>query len=155
VFRETLDFIEKSGMEFAQFSLLTPLPGTALFRQFEEEQRIVQRDWSKYDLGSVVFNHPLLSAERLHFEKNHAWRRFYSLRSILKRLGMPKTRGDLVLWIANLAVNGALNYRWGKDYWAWKGNGSDRVAQTLPAPSHHPTKIDETHRLVKLARPGR
>src|SRR6185436_8850577 len=59
VFRETLSFIEKSGMEFAQFSLLTPLPGTALFRQFEEEQRIVHRDWSKYDLGSIVFQHPL------------------------------------------------------------------------------------------------
>ena len=78
VFRETLSFIEKSGMEFAQFSLLTPLPGTALFRQFEEEQRIVHRDWSKYDLGSIVFQHPLVSAQRLHFEKNHAWRRFYS-----------------------------------------------------------------------------
>ena len=39
VFRETLDFIEQSGMEFAQFSLLTPLPGTALFEQFEGEQR--------------------------------------------------------------------------------------------------------------------
>ena len=98
VFRETLDFIEKSRMEFAQFSLLTPLPGTALFHQFEEEQRIVQRDWSKYDLGSIVFNHPLLTAERLHFEKNHAWRRFYSVRSIIKRLGMPKNRGDLILW---------------------------------------------------------
>jgi radical SAM superfamily enzyme YgiQ (UPF0313 family) len=69
VFRETLAFIEKSKMEFAQFSLLTPLPGTALFRQFEEERRIVHRDWSKYDLGSIVFNHPLLSAERLHFER--------------------------------------------------------------------------------------
>ena len=76
VFRETLEFIEESKMEFAQFSLLTPLPGTALFKQFEDEQRIVNRDWSKYDLGSIVFNHPLLSAERLHFEKNHAWRSF-------------------------------------------------------------------------------
>ncbi|MEE9568895.1 MAG: radical SAM protein [Candidatus Binatia bacterium] len=151
VFRETLDFIEKSGMEFAQFSLLTPLPGTALFRQFEEEQRIIQRDWAKYDLGAVVFNHPLLSAERLHFEKNHAWRRFYSLRSILKRLGMPKTRGDLVLWISNLAVNGALNYRWGKDYWTWQGNGSGMVAQPPPISPRHPVKMEESHRLVKPA----
>ena len=41
VFRQTIDFILQSGMEFAQFSLLTPLPGTALYAQFEEEQRIV------------------------------------------------------------------------------------------------------------------
>ena len=69
VFRETLSFIEKSGMEFAQFSLLTPLPGTALFRQFEEEHRIVHRDWSKYDLGSIVFQHPLVSAQATPFRK--------------------------------------------------------------------------------------
>jgi radical SAM superfamily enzyme YgiQ (UPF0313 family) len=155
VFRETLDFIEKSKMEFAQFSLLTPLPGTALFRQFEEEQRIVHRDWSKYDLGSIVFNHPLLSAERLHFEKNHAWRRFYSLRSISKRLGLPKTRGDLILWIANLAVNGALKYRWGKDYRIWKGKDSGMVADPLPIFHPHPVKVEESNRLVKLASSGR
>ena len=151
VFRETLDFIEKSGMEFAQFSLLTPLPGTALFRQFEDEQRIVNRDWSKYDLGSIVFNHPLLTAERLHFEKNHAWRRFYSIRSIFKRLGMPKSRGDLILWITNLAVNGALNYRWGRDYWNWKGEDSGMVTQPLPISRHHPVKVEEVDRLVEIA----
>jgi len=154
VFRKTLDFIEKSEMEFAQFSLLTPLPGTALFKQFEEEQRIVHRDWSKYDLGSIVFNHPLLSAERLHFEKNHAWRRFYSVRSIIKRLGMPKTQGDLVLWISNLAVTGALKRRWGNEYWNWKGEGSGVVPQPVPVPRHHPLKVEEADRLLKVAPSG-
>jgi radical SAM superfamily enzyme YgiQ (UPF0313 family) len=139
IFRETLHFIEKSKMEFAQFSLLTPLPGTALFRQFEQEQRIVNRDWAKYDLGSIVFAHPSLTPQRIHFEKNHAWRRFYSIRSILKRLGMPKTRGDLALWISNLAVNGALRYRWGKDYWTWKEVDSGVLTQPLvpPVPAHN------------------
>ena len=154
VFRETLSFIEKSGMEFAQFSLLTPLPGTALFRQFEEEQRIVHRDWSKYDLGSIVFHHPLVSAQRLHFEKNHAWRRFYSIRSIMRRLGMPKSRGDLILWIANLAVNGALNYRWGKDYWKWKGRDSGLLTQPIATVHGHLVKVHEQDRLVKAAAGG-
>ncbi|MBI4164569.1 MAG: B12-binding domain-containing radical SAM protein [Acidobacteria bacterium] len=153
VFRETLDFIEQSRMEFAQFSLLTPLPGTALYKQFEDEQRIVLRDWSKYDLGAIVFNHPLLSAERLHFEKNYAWRRFYSIRSIRRRLGMPKTRGDLILWIANLAVTGALKYRWGKEYWTWNGKDSDSVAPTEPRliSRTQPLKVKEAERLVKVA----
>lgn len=153
VFRETLDFIEKSEMEFAQFSLLTPLPGTALFSKLEEEQRIVHRDWSKYDLGSIVFDHPLLSAKRLHFEKNHAWRRFYSIRSIMKRLGMPKTRGDLILWIANLAVSGALNRRWGKDYWRWKGRDPGTVRDPLPNSHRHPVKVQDGSRLVRLDSP--
>jgi radical SAM superfamily enzyme YgiQ (UPF0313 family) len=151
VFRETLNFIEKSRMEFAQFSLLTPLPGTALFRQFEEEDRIVHRDWSKYDLGSIVFNHPLVSAQRLHFEKNHAWRRFYSFTSILKRLGMPKTRGDVILWIANLAVNGALTYRWGKDYWRWQQPESGLLTQPLATAQRQRVKVQEEDRLVRVA----
>jgi radical SAM superfamily enzyme YgiQ (UPF0313 family) len=157
VFPQTLEFIEKSGMEFAQFSLLTPLPGTALFRQFEEEQRIVHRNWSKYDLGSIVFEHPLLSAKRLHFEKNHAWRRFYSFRSILKRLGMPKSRGDLILWIANLAVSGALTVRWGQDYWKWKAKDPGFAEQPLSPSSRrdHPIKVEEADRLVKVASSGR
>ncbi len=138
VFRDTLELIEKAKMEFAQFSLLTPLPGTALFRQFEQEQRLVHRDWSKYDLGAVVFNHPLLTAKRLHFDKNHAWRRFYSLRSIIKRLGMPKSRGDLVLWISNLAVSGALKYRWGNDYWTWKDGDSGMIPQPQSLPTLQP-----------------
>jgi hypothetical protein len=141
-------------MEFAQFSLLTPLPGTALFRQFEEEQRIVHRDWSKYDLGSIVFEHPLLSAKRLHFEKNHAWRRFYSVRSILKRLGMPKSRGDLILWISNLAVSGALTCRWGSDYWSWKGEDSGEVNRPLTVSRRAPLKVEESSRLVQVASPG-
>ena len=155
VFRETLSFIEQSGMEFAQFSLLTPLPGTALFRQFEEEQRIVHRDWSKYDLGSIVFQHPLVSAQRLHFEKNHAWRRFYSIRSIMRRLGMPKSKGDLILWIANLAVSGALNYRWGKDYWEWKGRDSGLLTQPAVTAHGHLVKVHEQDRLVKTASANR
>jgi radical SAM superfamily enzyme YgiQ (UPF0313 family) len=154
VFRDTLELIEQSRMEFAQFSLLTPLPGTALFRQFEEEQRIVHRDWSKYDLGSIVFEHPLLSAKRLHFEKNHAWRRFYSVRSILKRLGMPKSRGDLILWISNLAVSGALTCRWGSDYWSWKGEDSGEVNRPLTVSRRAPLKVEESSRLVQVASPG-
>lgn len=153
VFRDTLELIEQSRMEFAQFSLLTPLPGTALFQQFEAEQRILHRDWSKYDLGSIVFNHPLLTAQRLHFEKNHAWRRFYSIRSILKRLGMPKTRGDLILWISNLAVNGALNCRWGTEYRRWKGDTSGEILPSLPRPQAAPAKVDESSRLVKVTSP--
>lgn len=149
VFRQTLEFIEKSGMEFAQFSLLTPLPGTALFRQFEDERRIVHRDWSKYDLGSIVFDHPLVSAQRLHFEKNHAWRRFYSIRSMLRRLGMPKSRGDLILWIANPAVNGALTYRWGNNYWRWQGPESGLLAHPGADPRHRRAKVQEAERLVR------
>lgn len=150
-FRETLEFIEESKMEFGQFSLMTPLPGTALYKQFEQEDRIIHREWEKFDLGAVVFKHPLFSGERLHFEKNHAYRRFYSIRSMIKRLGMPKNRGDLILWISNLAVHGVLNLRWGKRFWKWTDKDSGIASEPRPISRGGPVKIEESERLVKIA----
>jgi radical SAM superfamily enzyme YgiQ (UPF0313 family) len=155
VFQHTLEFVEKAKLEFAQFSLMTPLPGTALYRQFEEEQRIVHRDWEKYDLGSIVFRHPMLTAKRLHFEKNRAYRRFYSIRSMIKRNGLPKNKGDLFVWISNLAVRGLLNQRWGKDYWAWKEKDPGIVTDYTPPASRGLVKMTESDRLVKLASTAR
>lgn len=149
-FRETLDFIERSKMEFAQFSLMTPLPGTALFRQFEEEDRILHRDWRLFDLGAVVFKHPTFSAKRLHFEKNHAYRRFYSIPSMIKRLGFPKNRSDLILWVSNLAVRGVLNYKWGEQYLRWTDPDPGFAKKAFRPSYEHPIKIGESDRLVKL-----
>jgi len=83
----------------------------------------------------------------------NAWRRFYSIRSMIKRLGMPKSRGDLVLWIANLAVNGALTYRCRKDYWKWKDRESGLLTQPLATASQRVVKVQEDNRLVKAV-PG-
>lgn len=151
-FRDTLTFIERSRMEYAQFSLMTPLPGTALYRQFEEEGRILHREWEKFDLGAVVFKHPRFSAKRLHFEKNHAYRRFYSIPSMMKRLGMPKSRGDLILWITNLAVRGALNLKWGDRFRRWTATESGIRSVPVQTSLKHPIKIQDSERLVQLRR---
>jgi radical SAM superfamily enzyme YgiQ (UPF0313 family) len=149
VFQDTLNFLDQAQMDFAQFSLLTPLPGTVLFEKFDQEARIIHRDWSKYDLGDVVFTHPLLTAKRLHFEKNHAYRRFYSIRSMIKRLGLPRNRGDLLVWIINLAFRGFLTNRWGNEYWRWKEKESDKVDASPALSMPDLRKIEENKGLVE------
>lgn len=42
-------------LEVAQFSRLTPLPGMAQWKQFEAEDRLIERDWSKYSFQNVVY----------------------------------------------------------------------------------------------------
>jgi hypothetical protein len=69
-------------------------------------------------------------------------------------LGIPKTRGDVILWIANLAVTGALKCRWGKDYWTWNGNGSGVAMQRRPISGRQPVKVEEADRLVNIASSG-
>ncbi len=49
VFDATRKFSRTMGIEFAQYTILTPLPGTKLFQQFEREGRLLHRDWTLYD----------------------------------------------------------------------------------------------------------
>jgi radical SAM superfamily enzyme YgiQ (UPF0313 family) len=87
VFGETLDFLEATGVQNATFNILTPFPGTRLYERLDAEGRILTRDWSKYNgRADVVFQPRHMSAEALLAGYQYANRRFYSCRSIFKRL---------------------------------------------------------------------
>jgi len=97
IFHETLDFLEASGVQHATFNILTPFPGTRLYQRLEAEGRILTRDWSKYNgRADVVFRPRLMSPEQLLAGYEYANKRFYSCRSLCKRLtrspvGLPWT----------------------------------------------------------------
>lgn len=87
IFAETLDFLEAAGVQNATFNILTPFPGTRLYQRLEREGRILTRDWSKYNgRADVVFRPRLMSPEDLLAGYEYANQRFYSWRSICKRL---------------------------------------------------------------------
>jgi len=87
VFQETVAFIQETGIELPHISILTPYPGTPLFDRMETEHRIIQRDWSKYDLSHVVFQPKQMTVEEL--QQGYSWALKYlaSPTSILSRLG--------------------------------------------------------------------
>ncbi len=89
VFARTLKFAQESRLDTATFHLLTPLPGTKLYEKLEKENRIVERDWSKYDFSTVVFEPKQMTGEELQEGVRWAMREFYSLSSIAKRLFPP------------------------------------------------------------------
>jgi len=87
IFSETLDFLEAAGVQNATFNILTPFPGTRLFERMEAEGRILTRDWSKYNgRADVVFQPKRMSPAELLAGYQYANQRFYSLRSISRRL---------------------------------------------------------------------
>ena len=55
VFRTTVQWVQENRLACATFHILTPYPNTPLFRQLEQEDRILHRDWSLYDTAHVVF----------------------------------------------------------------------------------------------------
>ena len=95
VFEETLDFLESAGVQNATFNVLTPYPGTPLFRRLEAEGRILTRDWRKYNgRTDVVFQPKQMSPAELLAGFRYANNRFYSLRSIVRRA----RRSSVQLW---------------------------------------------------------
>jgi len=79
------DWIERVRLECATFHILTPYPGTPLFRRMEQEDRMLHQDWSLYDTAHCVFRPRHMSPEEL--EAGYAWlyERLFSLESIWAR----------------------------------------------------------------------
>ncbi|UCD14385.1 MAG: B12-binding domain-containing radical SAM protein, partial [Thermoplasmatales archaeon] len=65
VFEIAQEDIIKLGLDSARFAILTPYPGTPLFKKLEAEGRILTRDWSKYNRKNVVFEPKNMSKEDL------------------------------------------------------------------------------------------
>lgn len=86
IFHKTLEFVKRIKIDLAQFSILTPYPGTALYNKLLKESRIFNFDWLKYDCGNAVFKPLKMSAERLKEEVDKLWREFYRFDEILFRL---------------------------------------------------------------------
>jgi radical SAM superfamily enzyme YgiQ (UPF0313 family) len=75
---KTVKFCRRLKIDSVQFSVLFPIPGTLLFKDFESQYRIFTRDWSLYDGLHVVF-HPLrMTVSDLQFKVLDAYRNFYS-----------------------------------------------------------------------------
>jgi radical SAM superfamily enzyme YgiQ (UPF0313 family) len=85
VFETTVKWVEENRLECATFHIMTPYPGTPLFRQIESEGRLLHTDWSKYDTANVVFRPKHLTPEQL--AEGYAWcyRRLFSSASIWRR----------------------------------------------------------------------
>ena len=83
---QTLEqWIEANRLECATFHILTPYPGTPLFRQMEREGRILHREWSRYDTAHVVFQPKHMTVEQLSLGYDWLYRRLFSPASIWRR----------------------------------------------------------------------
>ena len=85
VFERTAEWIEGARLECATFHILTPYPGTPLYRTMEADGRLLHKNWSLYDTAHVVFRPRHMTPEEL-FE-GYAWcyERLFSHTSIWRR----------------------------------------------------------------------
>jgi len=85
VFARTAEWVEEARLECATFHILTPYPGTPLFKQMRRDGRLLHTDWSRYDTAHVVFRPRHMTPEEL--AEGYAWcyRRLFSVASIWRR----------------------------------------------------------------------
>src|SRR5438477_7533897 len=65
VFARTVEWAIEQGIETATFHILTPYPGTALYRRISDQGRLTVHDWDLYDTRHAVFRPAQMSADQL------------------------------------------------------------------------------------------
>jgi len=131
VFADTVAFARESHLLQTHFSVLTPYPGTTLWERFNEEGRIMSRDWSRYNSLCCVFRPKQFMPEELdqgafwsalqtaqlgyyreqlkHFWDSGPWpsnpaltlKERFMLFMIAQKLRKQKEYKDFLLWAAN------------------------------------------------------
>lgn len=103
-FDSTIKFLMKNKIGNAYFWILTPLPGTKLYREMEQNNRILIRDWSRYNLSDVVFQPKNFTPDELYSGYWKAFQKFFSLKNIAIRLfyNAPITKKPFDAFIRSL-----------------------------------------------------
>ena len=85
IFERTVNWVEEAKLECATFHIMTPYPGTPLFRQMESEGRLLHRDWSRYDTAHCVFQPRHMTPEQLEAGYQWCYKTLFSHGSIWRR----------------------------------------------------------------------
>jgi radical SAM superfamily enzyme YgiQ (UPF0313 family) len=117
VFEQTLDFIMRSRMDVVQLRVLTPYPGTRLYRRLLGEGRLFVRDWwlRGYPPDTLLFQPKGMTADQLIRGYARLNRQAYSLGAMMKRfLGMSPWKRTLLGCQAYAGVNLSTRHRYFK-----------------------------------------
>ena len=77
-FRKTSDFCKDSRLDYVQYTILTPLPGTELYHKLEKENRLLHKKWPYYDGMHVVFKPKNMLPNELQQSAIDCFSDFYS-----------------------------------------------------------------------------
>ena len=108
--RDTAQFAIDEGLNSIQFLVLTPLPGTPLISELEQQGRLLTDDWSLYDTHHAVFQPARMTPYELMTETFNAMGRVYSKWRSIKWLARGRFHEGMISWWASGQVR-----RWKKE----------------------------------------
>jgi radical SAM superfamily enzyme YgiQ (UPF0313 family) len=118
VFTDTFNFLVDSNMESFLAIYLTPIPGTEMYDEFNEQKRLVTDDYSIYDFRHIVVTPNNMSSKQLYDGVSWISKEFNSKKLMKKRIMFklkdlikhPSIRRLLGL-VGTLAINLAFRSR--------------------------------------------
>lgn len=88
-FDKTYEFLMENKVPIAYSFILCPAPGTPFFDRAEAEGRLLTKDWSRYNGFDCAYMPKHMTPQELEDGFWRVYKRFYSLKSIFKRLLWP------------------------------------------------------------------
>nr|WP_269140295.1 radical SAM protein [Pectinatus sottacetonis] len=99
-----------------QPAVLTPFPGTPVYKKFIKEKRMITDNWRYFDMMNVTFKPRNMSAWQLQKEFFHSVRKFYNFTSsfkIMRLFGFDSGIRRLGLWfISRIGIAFSYFYIW-------------------------------------------
>ena len=89
-YEELANFMIKSGVDIVQLSILTPLPGTKLYKRLENQDKLIYKDypgdWDKYRFSHLVHKVPGITEDEVYAGNNYIKSRLYSPHIFIYRM---------------------------------------------------------------------
>lgn len=108
--RETIRFAKKLNLDYAQFSILTPYPGTPIYDDSIAQNTLLVRDWSKYTALDPIVKIASVSQKQLSLFIQKAYLSFY-----LRPKVIMKWLVNRQISLIRSAIRGALEYLKGEE----------------------------------------
>jgi radical SAM superfamily enzyme YgiQ (UPF0313 family) len=78
--KDTIDFSLSLDLDYAKFAITIPLPGSVLFKNWDQRGLIRTKDWTKYTFSKPpeeIYTHPTLDAKLIYKYYRLGPRKFY------------------------------------------------------------------------------
>ena len=125
-FERTVEFCIGAKITMALFALLTPYPGTALYKRLKAEGRLTKDAWwlsTDHDTDAPFYTPARMSRHELRAGWVRAWRSMYSMSSIRRRYDFGRRHSwiqNVAYWPLNLMMHELAEKKIGQGDRAWR-----------------------------------
>jgi radical SAM superfamily enzyme YgiQ (UPF0313 family) len=112
--KQTIEFSTSIGLDYAKFTINTPLPGTPLFDEWERAGVIKTKDWSKYNFHTPpeeLYDHPNLDWKMIDRYYKLGMKRFYFRPSYILKRGLKDLLSGQLLPNLKVLMRSLPNWR--------------------------------------------